>query len=87
MTVNGVKTLHRFTHAAADDMEDILKDSNGASKGISEACDKIYEACDVCVPSGRPAHRKKISASHVNESCNNSFQADFAATRNINVRD
>lgn len=74
---NAIKKIHRFTHASADEMKSILKDADKLSPELSDACDMICNACDICASTGRPAHRKKVSISHVNEAFNQSMQADF----------
>lgn len=44
---------------------------------LNEAIDKVYDACEVCVKSGRPTPSKKVSLTHVNEAFNQDIQLDF----------
>ncbi|PXF40233.1 hypothetical protein BWQ96_10056 [Gracilariopsis chorda] len=77
MDKNTMKKIHRFTHATSTEMKALLEDADKLNDNLSHMCDTIYEACDICASSGRPAPRKKISISHVNEAFNESVQTDF----------
>lgn len=48
-----------------------------SSKENEEACEKVFQSCEICVSSGRPCNSKKISLSHINEDFNEELQADF----------
>lgn len=74
---NSLKKIHGFTHATDSEMKSILEHAGLLSQEMSRACDVIHSACDICASTGRPATRKKVSLSHVNEAFNESVQADF----------
>ncbi len=74
---NSLKRIHRFTHASAKEMKTILKDAGMLNPELEEYCEKIHDACDICASTGRPAHRKRISITHINEKFNESVAADF----------
>lgn len=75
--LNGIKKIHRFTHASAKEMFNLLKDAKMTTALTQNYCKKISSACDICAQSGRPHPRKKISITHVNEAFNQSLQVDF----------
>lgn len=75
--LNAIKKLHRFTHASASEMNQLLEDANVSDHATMELCRKVFKACDVCAQTGRPSAKKKISISHVNEAFNQSIEADF----------
>ena len=77
INTNAIKRIHRMTHATADEMRKLLEDAGQLTTELSEACGRVHEACEVCVSTGRPAHKRKISLTHVNEEFNQSLQADF----------
>lgn len=74
--VTSVKKRHRLTHSIADEMNKIYADAS-KSKKIEEACEKVFNACDICTSSGRPSHSNNISLSHINEAFNEELQEDF----------
>lgn len=75
--LNLAKRIHRFGHSSVSDMMDIMTDANLDTEKLRHACQKVYDACDICAASGRPKIKKKISLSHVNEGFNQEVQADF----------
>lgn len=75
--VGMVKKVHRLTHATSEEMKRLFKDARMGNRKVCEACDKVYEACDICTSSGRPHNSKKISLTHVNEGFNEEVQADY----------
>lgn len=79
-----VKKVHLFSHSSAQDMKGLFKDARSLTDGIERACDKVYDACDICASSGRPQTAKKISFTHANGSFNNEVQADFVV---VYIRD
>lgn len=81
--LNMVKRLHRFTHATSDEMQRILSDGGRLTEVIENACDKVFQACDICTSTGAPKSRRKISLSHVNTAFNDEIQADFVT---VNIR-
>lgn len=75
--LNGIKNSHRFTHASAREMFNLLKDAKMTTASTQHYCQKVSSACDICAQSGRPYPKKKISITHVNEAFNQSLQVDF----------
>lgn len=75
--LNMVTKMHRYTHATAEEMQNIFDDARIINKDVDAACRKEFEACDICASSGEPQKKKKISISHVNEALNQKVQADF----------
>lgn len=71
------KRVHRFGHASASDMIELMKPSGYDVAKIREACNKVYSACAICAASGRPADKRKVSTTHVNSAFNNELQSDF----------
>lgn len=41
---------------------------------------ELSSSCDICLSSGYPSIRRRISLTHVNESFNDEIQADFTVT-------
>ena len=74
---NAIKRIHRFTHAPAKEIKSILNDAGVLNEELSDYCEEVHNSCDICASSGRPAHRKKVSITHVNEEFNVSVSADF----------
>lgn len=58
-------------------MNSLLEDDIISTPGLSQACAKVYNACEICVSSGNPSIRKKVSLTHVNTAFNEETQADF----------
>lgn len=75
-SLNMVKKIHRFSHGTADEMKQIFSDAGMDTPDVRRACERVFEACEVCVSSGRPANRAKVSLTHV--------QADFVT---VYIRD
>lgn len=75
--INLAKRLHRFTHATADEMKRLLSDADQLTDELKKACEKVYDACEICISSGQPKPRRKISLSHINTAFNDEIQADF----------
>lgn len=48
-------------------MKLFVGDASVLSKEADEACDNIFEACNICTSSGLPVQRRKVLLSHVNE--------------------
>lgn len=68
--LNVAKQVHRFGHAIADEMKKIMSRTVLDRAKISEACESLYDVCPICAATGRPAMRKKVSTSHINEAFN-----------------
>lgn len=75
--LNMVKKIHRFTHATADEMIDILKDAGRLTPDVKLNCERVYASCGICAKTGRPFIRRKVSLTHVNEAFNEELQADY----------
>lgn len=75
--VNFVKKVHRYIHVNANEMGQLLSDAGVLTEDPKNACDKIYDAHTICLSSGKPKHKKKISLYHINESFNEEVKADF----------
>lgn len=71
------KRIHRFGHASASDMIELMKPTGYDVDKIREACNRVYSACAICAASGRPADRKKVSTTHINSAFNQELQSDF----------
>ncbi|PXF40003.1 hypothetical protein BWQ96_10281 [Gracilariopsis chorda] len=83
---NALKKIHQFTNATATEMKAILKEAGNLMDALSQPCDAIHDACDVCASTGRPAHRKNVSLTQVSEAFNESVQADFLVVYIENVK-
>lgn len=75
--LNITKKIHRYTHATVEKMKRIIKDGGMATPELNAACEKVFQVCQICVSSGRPGIKPKISLSHVNTRFNDEVQADF----------
>lgn len=71
------KKIHRFTHAHPDEVFKILKDVGIYSPSVMNVYRELTSSCDLCLSSGFPSPRRKISLTHVNEAFNSELQADF----------
>lgn len=71
------KQIHRFTHTRPLEVKTICEQAGILTSNLGEAIDKVDEACEVCVQSGRPIPSKKVSLTHVNEAFNEEIQLDF----------
>lgn len=79
--LNMAKKIHRFTHAHSDEMKMLFKDAGMLTPVLKAACEKVHDACEICVSSGEPKKRKKISLTHVNSAFNEDLTADFVTVR------
>lgn len=75
--LNMAKRIHRFGHASAKDMEDLMRPMKFDQGKVREVCEKGQSACPICVTTGRPIDRKKISTSHIHSAFNQDIQADY----------
>lgn len=62
--LNITKKVHRFTHATNTEIKDTFSDVHRLDDTVKAACDQVYEACSICVSSGRSASKKYISTYH-----------------------
>lgn len=60
-------------------MQQLLSNAGMLDAGLKEACNKVFNACNICTSSGGPHHKKKLSFSRVFKSFNEEVQADFTA--------
>jgi len=58
-------------------MKRLLQDAGVISPGLSTACDKVFDACEICVSSGRLIHTKNLSLIKLGEALNFEIQAAF----------
>lgn len=79
--LNLSKRVHRFGHASAKDMKDIMASRGMDAERVSTVCETVYEACAICTATGRQANKKKVSTTHVNKAFNEEVQVDFVYVR------
>lgn len=79
--LNMAKRIHRFGHASASDMQNLMEGASFEPAKVTEACRTVLDACPICITTGRPANMKKISPTHMNESFNVELQVDFTYIR------
>lgn len=48
---------------------------------MKEACEKVHSACDICLSTGLPKPKQKISISHIKTAFNDEIQADFITVK------
>ena len=58
-------------------MKDLFKTAGALTPALSQAFEKVHQACDVCAQNGRPAIMRTVSIKHVNKEFNEEVQADF----------
>lgn len=72
-----IKKIHMFKNSSDEEMIRILTDTEYDEEELIEPCRKVYRDCEICSSTGRPASKRKVSITHVNEAFNSSIQADF----------
>ena len=72
-----VRRVHRYTHAPVDDMIRIFDDAGILDRVTEGVIRNTAAACPICAGTGRPAHTKKVSLTHVNQAFNEEIQLDF----------
>lgn len=75
--INIVKKVHRLKHGTANEMRKIFSDAGLDTPDVRRACEVVFNACELCVLSGRPDERAKISLTNVNTAVNDEVQAGF----------
>lgn len=76
--LNLAKKIHRFLHTSPEKTIGLLKDAGMSSAAVKETCRKAHAACSICVSSGRPKDKIKLSLTHGNEAFNVEIQTHFA---------
>lgn len=71
------KKIHRYTHASKAEMLTLCKQPGILDKNLTEAIEKVTDACEACAKNGRPIPRHKVSLTHVNQAFNQDLQVDF----------
>lgn len=75
--LNGVKKMHRLTHAKAQEMIGLLKDAKMCDRETEVDCKKVASACTLCAQSVKSVPSRNILLSHVNKAFNENIQADL----------
>lgn len=66
-------------------MKKLMKDAGMSDQKLYTVEDKVYQSCNICTSTGRPAITKNISLTHVNDEFSQEVQADFVSVRICNT--
>lgn len=69
--------IHRVTHASRNKFYNLLCDAGIRNIQLEASHDRFVGNCNICVSSGRPQNKQKISLSHVNKAFIEEIQVDF----------
>lgn len=75
--LNSGNNRHWFNYVDYNEMGTIFSDAGEWNAKSKLACENVLAACPISASTGRPAERRKVSITHVNEAFNEEVKANF----------
>lgn len=58
-------------------MSHLLRDTGVEDERLEAPYGRCYDICDICMSTGWPRDRKKVSIAHMNDAFNSAIQAEY----------